>query len=177
MPHCANGTAIAGSDYTATSGILTFNPGETSKQVKVKVTRDRIAEADETFTLNLSNASNATLSVMIVRSRTILNDDASRTRFSKTKANQDALTGVAKTQSMEVEDTLLSLGESNSALFNRQPSSLFSDLKFETLNSISSQTAVGIGGQGEAYGLGMSNHGLDTVNALGLCCGPLDTAS
>ena len=31
----ANGTALAGSDYTATSGTLTFTPGQTSKTVTV----------------------------------------------------------------------------------------------------------------------------------------------
>ena len=52
----ADGTAIAGSDYTATSGTLTFTPGQTSKPVPVTITDDALAEDDETFTLNLSNA-------------------------------------------------------------------------------------------------------------------------
>ncbi len=51
----ANGTAVAGSDYQATSGTLTFAPGETSKTVTVPVTGDRIGESEESFYLNLSN--------------------------------------------------------------------------------------------------------------------------
>src|SRR5439155_11411066 len=53
----ANGSA-GGSDYTATSGDLTFTPGQVSKTVPVAVTGDRVAEATESFTVNLSAAAN-----------------------------------------------------------------------------------------------------------------------
>ncbi|HYE14886.1 MAG TPA: Calx-beta domain-containing protein, partial [Pyrinomonadaceae bacterium] len=56
----ADGTASAGSDYTAASSFLTFSPGETVKNVEVTVLADAAAEGDETFTLNLSNPFNAT---------------------------------------------------------------------------------------------------------------------
>jgi glucose/arabinose dehydrogenase len=52
----ANGTAIAGSDYSATSGTLTFNPGDSSKLVTVAIATDTLIEANETFRLQLSNA-------------------------------------------------------------------------------------------------------------------------
>ncbi|MBV9495282.1 MAG: right-handed parallel beta-helix repeat-containing protein, partial [Acidobacteria bacterium] len=71
----ANGTAIAGSDYTATSGVLTFSPGTTSQTINVPISGDTIAEPDETFTVNLSGASNATIST-ISATGTIVNDDA-----------------------------------------------------------------------------------------------------
>ncbi|MGF7177598.1 cellulase family glycosylhydrolase [Azospirillum doebereinerae] len=57
----ADGTAKAGSDYTAASGTLTFAPGETAKTVTVKVLSDSAAEGAETFSLNLSGATKATL--------------------------------------------------------------------------------------------------------------------
>jgi hypothetical protein len=57
----ANGTATAGNDYVASSGVLTFNPGETSKPITVSVTSDTIAEVDETFFVNLTNPINATI--------------------------------------------------------------------------------------------------------------------
>ena len=50
----ANGTATAGSDYTAANGTVTYATGETSKNVSVPVTADCATEANETFTLNLS---------------------------------------------------------------------------------------------------------------------------
>ena len=59
----ANGTATAGSDYTATTGTLIFNvnPGETTKQITVPILGDTLFESDETFFVNLSNAVNATI--------------------------------------------------------------------------------------------------------------------
>lgn len=51
----ANGTAIAPGDYQTTSGMLTFNPGETTKPINVLVNGDTTNEAIcETFFLNLS---------------------------------------------------------------------------------------------------------------------------
>ena len=57
----ADGTATAGSDYTATSGTLTFQPGETSKTVSVPITDDAVDDGGETLTLTLSSASGADL--------------------------------------------------------------------------------------------------------------------
>ena len=57
----SNGTAIAGSDYTATSGTLSFAAGETSKTITVNLLNDSLNEADETFSLSLSAPSNAIL--------------------------------------------------------------------------------------------------------------------
>jgi probable HAF family extracellular repeat protein len=57
----ANGTAAAGGDYQAASGTLTFVPGETSKTVTVLVNGDRLPEPHETFVVNLSSPTNATI--------------------------------------------------------------------------------------------------------------------
>jgi Ca2+-binding RTX toxin-like protein len=56
-----NGTAIAGADYTSTSGTLTFNPGVTSQLINIPILNDVINEANETFTLTLSSSTNANL--------------------------------------------------------------------------------------------------------------------
>ena len=56
-----DGTATAGQDYTSKSGALTFTAGETSKTVSVSLLNDSIDEGNETFTLRLSNPSNAFL--------------------------------------------------------------------------------------------------------------------
>jgi Ca2+-binding RTX toxin-like protein len=67
-------TAIAGSDYISTNGLLTFVPGETSKTVTVQVKGDAIAEADEYFSILLSNATNTTI-VDSIGTATITDDD------------------------------------------------------------------------------------------------------
>lgn len=70
----ADGTATAGSDYAASSGTLTFAAGETSKTVSVTVSGDTLVEANESFLLNLSDASGATIA-RASATGTILNDD------------------------------------------------------------------------------------------------------
>ena len=50
-------TAVADSDYTATSGTLRFEPGETMQTIRVPTLRDAVAEPVETFTVVLSNPS------------------------------------------------------------------------------------------------------------------------
>src|SRR5262249_5508142 len=57
----ADSLATAGSDYTATSGTLTFAPGQTSQTVTVPVLGDPLYDSQETFTLNLSAPTGATL--------------------------------------------------------------------------------------------------------------------
>jgi hypothetical protein len=73
----ANGTkfgATAPSDYLATSGPLTFSPGETTKTIEVTVNGDLVPEPNETFFVNLSGASGATIADGSGVG-TILNDD------------------------------------------------------------------------------------------------------
>ena len=57
----SDGTATAGSDYVATSGTLSFAPGEVQKQVVVLVNGDTVDETQETFFLDISNVVNATV--------------------------------------------------------------------------------------------------------------------
>ncbi len=50
-----NGSAAAGSDYTANSGTLTFNAGDISKTFSILIADDDLAEGNETVNLSLSN--------------------------------------------------------------------------------------------------------------------------
>ena len=56
-----DGSAVSGSDYQALSGTLTFAPGETTKTITVLVNGDRLAEQTESFVVNLSSPTNATV--------------------------------------------------------------------------------------------------------------------
>src|SRR5206468_2673560 len=58
----AAASCAAGVDYESKAGTLTFLPGDTTKTITVKVCGDATYENDETFTVDLSNATNATIS-------------------------------------------------------------------------------------------------------------------
>ena len=69
-------TATSGTDFTAkTSTTLTFDPGQEEKTFTVQTTDDTDIEEDETFTVTLSNPSNATISDATAKG-TINDDDA-----------------------------------------------------------------------------------------------------
>lgn len=70
----ADGTAVAGSDYVAKSGTLTFSPGATTATVTITVNGDMDIEGNESFYLNLSNPLNASLGTW-QGIATILDDD------------------------------------------------------------------------------------------------------
>lgn len=74
----APNTALAGSDYVTSSGTATFAPGETSKPISVTVNGDTQFEPNETFNLNLTSPTNATIGDS-QGVGTILNDDSQPT--------------------------------------------------------------------------------------------------
>ena len=77
----AGGTAMAGSDFTATLQTLSFAAGESTKTVMVAVTDDAVAEVSETVQGLLSNASAGYIATSSALA-TILDNDQSRTVFS-----------------------------------------------------------------------------------------------
>ncbi len=74
----ADGTAtVSNGDYVSASGTLTFAPGTTVQTVTVAVTGDTTVEPNETFTVNLTNATGAALFTNSATG-TILNDDGQK---------------------------------------------------------------------------------------------------
>jgi len=71
----AEGTATAGNDYESVAGTLTFAAGQTTRTITVVVKGDALNEAAETFLVNLSDPSNASIGKGQGQG-TILNDDA-----------------------------------------------------------------------------------------------------
>ena len=69
----ADGTAKAGSDYTARSGIVTLPAGQTTGRFSVPVIGDLVREPDETFFANVTGATNVVVDGKGVG--TIRNDD------------------------------------------------------------------------------------------------------
>jgi hypothetical protein len=70
----ANGTASSSSDYVSKTGTLSFAAGQTTRTIVIQVRGDVLAEANETFFVNLSAAVNATIADAQGLA-TILNDD------------------------------------------------------------------------------------------------------
>ena len=71
----SDGTATAGDDYTAASGTLTFEAGETSKTVSVAIVDDGVDDGGETFTLTLSNPSGAGAQLADAQATATINND------------------------------------------------------------------------------------------------------
>lgn len=88
----SNGTATAGSDYTATSGTLNFTlGGQTTRTISVPIIGDTAVEPNETFTLTLFSPTNATLTTATAIG-TIINDDISGYQCPNPKTFQIATT-------------------------------------------------------------------------------------
>lgn len=86
-----NGTALAGSDYTATTGTLTFNPGVTSQTISIPILNDSVNEANETFTVKLTSPTNAILGGTATVTTTIT-DTLSASTTTTLAANVENLT-------------------------------------------------------------------------------------
>ncbi len=76
----SDGTALAGSDYTAASGTLTFADREASKTFTISITNDSLVESNETVILTLTNPSGtgARLGSQATSVLTIVDNDAPR---------------------------------------------------------------------------------------------------
>ena len=70
-----NGTALAGQDYVAQSGVLTFAPGVTQQNILIAIVGDAVLESSETFTVTLSDPSEGASILDGTATGTILNDD------------------------------------------------------------------------------------------------------
>jgi Ca2+-binding RTX toxin-like protein len=101
----ADDTATQPSDYTAVGATLTFTPGQTSKTVSVSVNGDTTVEPDETFFVNLSAATNATIADA-QGVGTIQNDDVEADlSLGATDAPDPVFTGDDLTYTLTVTDT------------------------------------------------------------------------
>ncbi|HVF66196.1 MAG TPA: FG-GAP-like repeat-containing protein [Pyrinomonadaceae bacterium] len=72
----SDGTARAGSDYTATSGTILFQTGERTKTVTIPILNDNAIEDGETVNLTLTNSVGARLGSITNSVLTILDDES-----------------------------------------------------------------------------------------------------
>ena len=90
----ADATAQTPADYGAASGTLSFAPGVTSLQITVPVAGDVLDEVNETFNVNLSGATNATIGDALGVG-TITDDDATPTLAINNVSINEPVTGTA----------------------------------------------------------------------------------
>ncbi len=99
-----NGTATAGSDYVTSSGTLTIPAGTTSATTNITINGDTTVEPNETFTINLSNATNVSFLASSAVPVIIDNDDAT-VQLSDTALNVNETAGFASVTVTRVGDT------------------------------------------------------------------------
>ena len=140
------GTATSGVDYTATSGTLTIAAGQTTGTITVPVIGDTIYEANETFTLTLSNPTNATVSTTAgTATGTITNDDTNAlpvitiptTTPSAFIASSTSITGISFTDADDNAGFTVTLQATGSSQLS------FSNLTATSGNTVAAQNAAG----------------------------------
>ncbi|MBK6998771.1 MAG: hypothetical protein IPH35_01930 [Rhodoferax sp.] len=114
----SNGSATAGSDYTAASGTLNFAAGETTKTFTVPILGDATVEGDETFSVTLSSPTNATLGTSTATG-TITNDDIPTITLSASNATVAEAAGsstiTAKLSAAAAEATTVTIGRKDTS--------------------------------------------------------------
>ncbi len=106
----SDGTAKAGVDYTASSGILTFDPGVTTQTISIPILNDTKVEENEIFFVKLSNPVNAILGSVTTHTYTITDDDfPGAIQFSSSNYNVNENSG-------DVLITVIRIGGSSGAI-------------------------------------------------------------
>ena len=90
-----DGTAEKGTDFLLSNGSITFSPGETAKNINVKIIDDNQYEPDETIIIVLSNPINASIGLNDTFTYTILNNDPVPVSFVNSSSEVDESKGSA----------------------------------------------------------------------------------
>lgn len=174
--HTADGSAVAGSDYTAANGTLTFTAGQTSKTVTVPVTGDSADEGSgEDFFLVLANPTNATASRAAGRSIVVDDDPAPSLGNFLSLGDTAVAEGANGTTNAVFTVTLLPAATGavtvNYATSDNTASAAASDYtpQFGTLSFNAGQTTktISVPVVGDGFVEGNERFGLTLSNALG----------
>ena len=103
----SSGTATSGTDFTATSGTLSFAAAETSKTVSVTTLQDSLVEGNETLTVTLSGASSGSVIADGSGIGTIVDDDTPAPAF--------AINDVSVTEGGALSFTVTKTGSTSSS--------------------------------------------------------------
>jgi hypothetical protein len=100
-----DGSALAGQDYTAKSGTLSFSRADATKTISVPITDDSASEGDETFALQLSNVSGAASSGNDLTGTAAIADDDAVVPVTPTSPTAPGGTAGAATGGSSTTDT------------------------------------------------------------------------
>ncbi|HEX6032119.1 MAG TPA: Calx-beta domain-containing protein [Tepidiformaceae bacterium] len=115
----SNGTAVAGTDYTAASGTETFSPGETQETFTVTILQDALVEGNQTINLTLSDPVGGSLGDQDTATITIIDDEGvpTVTNVSPNVGPTAGGTSVVITGTNLTGATAVTFGASNAASF------------------------------------------------------------
>jgi glucose/arabinose dehydrogenase len=85
-----NGTAIAGSDFTASSGTLTFADGQSRGVVRIPILNDTAVEGNETFTFVIQAPTGANLGTLRTATITIVDNDSNGLTINPVQVSENA---------------------------------------------------------------------------------------
>ncbi|HTS01482.1 MAG TPA: Calx-beta domain-containing protein, partial [Thermoanaerobaculia bacterium] len=101
----SDGTAVAGTDYAATSGTVTIPAGETSATIDVPIYGNTLAQPNRSFTLSLSSPAGVVLAFGQATG-TILDDDTGKT-FLEFESDPGDYIGLGQTFTVTPLDTTI----------------------------------------------------------------------
>jgi subtilisin family serine protease len=84
----SDGTATAGTDYTAKSGALIFSARKKTKTITIPITNDTVFEPDETINLTLSNPVGGLLGAQSTAVLTIIDNDGPGPRIDSVRLRE-----------------------------------------------------------------------------------------
>jgi glucose/arabinose dehydrogenase len=144
-----DGTARAGSDYTARSGTLTFADGVTSQVISIPILEDTLVEGNEVFSVAVDRPTGATLRAPRTGQITIVDNDAPTGQFVLDFPNFADVSRLQLNGSAASTSNVLRLAPNTQ---NSAGSAFFKDaLSFDSNSSFQTQFQFRLnGGQGSA---------------------------
>lgn len=165
-----NGTAIAGTDYTGiTNGTLTFATGTTQQTITVLVTADSSVETNETFSIVLSNPTNATIADNSA-TVTIINDDAVKGGKTQPSNTDPLLSQTPVIGDGQGIDLLTGNSTSDRFILGNETSAFYISNGNQDYGLITNfdqtQDVIQLAGKKQNYSLGMTDQGLGIFRDL-----------
>ncbi len=148
------GSATSGVDYTALSGTLTYTPTQTSKTLSITVADDGIGDDGETFDIDLSAPSNATLGTS---THTVTTSEAFVITISVDTANYNIYNDLRDNQGWNEIDTptvILNINAGVTVYSNSTATSALATGALPVTSSVTINNSGTIMGKGGAGGSG-----------------------